>query len=257
MTTLKEAPAPWVNMKAEGYSFFSITRTSDVLPSSTYDPLERKTAFADPEVSGHFAGGLGTLMIVRYLESPCGPYDELVLFPGDYKVPVRNDGSQSLRITRIYVSTAASVFNGRRNWNIPKRLANFTFVSRTDGYQGYARVEVRLPGEQKPFFAVDLTPSWLSSVKVPLSSAYLPVNTMIVQPPLPQGDEPERIGTDKWQAITPYMRGKGSVVYASGGLGNGEWSDGIGMPPMNRFYSLGVQWHDFLLDFSESTDPAQ
>jgi hypothetical protein len=184
-------------------------------------------------------------------------YDELLLIPGEFHVPVAKErGATYARVTRIYVSTAASVFNGRRNWSIPKRLADFTFVPRTDGYPGYARVEVRLPGEQNPFFAVDLTPSWLSSVKVPLSTAYLPAKGM-VQPPLPRGDEPERMGTDKWQAVAPYMRGKGSVVYASGGLENGEWSDGINMPPMNHFYSMGVQWRDFLLDFYKATDPAQ
>ena len=48
-----------------------------------------------------------------------------MFIPGFFKTAVKDaDGKitndHSPRITRIYVSTEASIYNGRKNWNIPK-----------------------------------------------------------------------------------------------------------------------------------------
>lgn len=49
-------------------------------------------------------------MIVRYKETPVGPYDEVIWMPGYFEVP--GTGRKHARITRIYVSSLESVFNG-------------------------------------------------------------------------------------------------------------------------------------------------
>lgn len=54
-------------------------------------------------------------MIVRYEDSEVGPYDELILIPGRAMNP--HTGKADMRITNIFVSTDASVWNGRRNWS--------------------------------------------------------------------------------------------------------------------------------------------
>lgn len=77
-------------------------------------------------------GARGVLMLVRYASSPVGPYDELLW------AEVR-DSPVGLRptVTRIVVSTEASVVWGRRNWGIPKELAAFGWsVSGLDGGGG-------------------------------------------------------------------------------------------------------------------------
>lgn len=68
-----------------------------------------------------------------------GPYDEVIWIPGSYETPPL-EGTRMVRISRIYVSTVESVYNGgyspdicirvntdaiysgRRNWNIPKEV---------------------------------------------------------------------------------------------------------------------------------------
>lgn len=65
-------------------------------------------------------GARGVLMLVRYASSPVGPYDEL-LWAEVRGSPV----GLRPQVTRIVVSTEASVVWGRRNWGIPKELASF------------------------------------------------------------------------------------------------------------------------------------
>ena len=60
-------------------------------------------------------------MFVDYRDSPAGPYRELLYIPGRFT----DQGSNAWSVTRIWVSTWASVVNGRRNWGIPKDRADF------------------------------------------------------------------------------------------------------------------------------------
>ncbi|MFT2720651.1 hypothetical protein ACMT4L_11660 [Deinococcus sp. A31D244] len=90
-------------------------------------------------------GARGVLMLVRYASSPVGPYDEL-LWAEVRGSPV------GLRptVTRIVVSTEASVVWGRRNWGIPKELAAFQWsgaglVGGPDGWHGEGG-QVRVTG---------------------------------------------------------------------------------------------------------------
>ena len=118
---LKKAPAPW-KCAAEVYAVYfhsspTSKHTADVA-TVAYSPLERQSPFAAPN-TGRSAGGVGSIMIVRYPDSPVGPYDELVIIPGayTYRVP---DAAKSKwverknpRVTRTYVSQKHTLFNGR------------------------------------------------------------------------------------------------------------------------------------------------
>lgn len=60
------------------------------------------------------------VQIVRYTETPVGPYDELVFLPGDFDVPVLNGSGEggkkevkkNTRITGIWVSQKDTCWNG-------------------------------------------------------------------------------------------------------------------------------------------------
>jgi hypothetical protein len=71
-------------------------------------------------------GRPGLMLFVRYLDSNVGPYDELLWLDAWG----RSLGTRRRHtVSRIYVSTEASVFNGRVNWGIPKELATFSVTS--------------------------------------------------------------------------------------------------------------------------------
>lgn len=71
-------------------------------------------------------GGAALMLFVRYADSDVGPYDEL-LWLDAWGLLV--GGARRHTVSRIYVSTEASVFNGRVNWGLPKELASFSVTS--------------------------------------------------------------------------------------------------------------------------------
>jgi len=85
---------------------------------------------------------------------------------------------------------------GRKNWNIPKHLARFEFsapsTQKDHSPPASLTVKVYPPlspssagGEaEKPFFEAMLTP-WKYVPPFPLSTGWLPLSTLVVQPPLP------------------------------------------------------------------------
>jgi len=92
----------------------------DILPPGAYHPFEQLHPEALDKLRGgkqqfHSNGWMKAIMIVRYEDSDVGPYDELMLIPGRAVNP--HSGKADSRITTIYVSTDASVWNGRRNWS--------------------------------------------------------------------------------------------------------------------------------------------
>ncbi|KAH1299444.1 hypothetical protein KXV58_002622 [Aspergillus fumigatus] len=109
-----DAPSTWDN--ARGHIFMCFARPSSATepPPASYHDLEEKSEFANQS----FIGGLQVCVIVRYLESPIGEYDELLWIPGAFENPW--SGKQTYRATRAYVSTGVSLYNGRKNWNVPK-----------------------------------------------------------------------------------------------------------------------------------------
>ena len=107
------APAPW-DLQAETAYLVPMIDLSPDLPDKAWSPLERNSSFAS---SGTFVAGTGLLMIIRYKDSPVGPYDEFIILPGLWA----NDGINgvipqvNLRISRIYVSHKYTTWNGRRS----------------------------------------------------------------------------------------------------------------------------------------------
>lgn len=73
--------------------------------------------------------GIGMLMFADYWRSEAGPYRELLFMPGRFR-----SGDRLLwSITRILVSSTASVDGGRANWGIPKELGDFGLSQDPDG----------------------------------------------------------------------------------------------------------------------------
>ena len=72
-------------------------------------------------------GRVVQVLLVRYHESPVGPYDELLLL--DHPLISKRRLSS---IAKIYVSTETSVVHGQHFWGIPKQLAEFERVIKDD-----------------------------------------------------------------------------------------------------------------------------
>lgn len=72
-------------------------------------------------------GRVVQVILVRYHESPVGPYDELLLL--DHPLISKRRLSS---IAKIYVSTETSVVHGQHFWGIPKQLAQFEWVIKDD-----------------------------------------------------------------------------------------------------------------------------
>jgi hypothetical protein len=223
---VQRVAAPWT-LEAESYLLFLKLSS---LPDGLYDSLE--DAWADPGL-GEFKGGLGAIMIVRYTSTPVGPYDELMLIPGNFSVPQPANGpptvpKKALRIARIYVSQRTTTYNGRLNWNIPKHLARFEFsapvTARGATPPEKLTVKVFAPGTVEgdgtaPFFACTLSP-WRWIPAVPINMKYVPLNMVQVQPPIPEpaghkrAIEAEMNGGVK---IDPYdISAKNEVAVAAG-----------------------------------------
>jgi hypothetical protein len=112
---IEPSPAPWT-LHGTVYSTIFIP-LSRQLPVKAFAPLERQY---NESFSGEFLGGLGLIQIIRYTDSPVGPYDELLISPGFWKYPhTDKDGNVSerknIRITRIYVSQKYTAWNGRNS----------------------------------------------------------------------------------------------------------------------------------------------
>ncbi|EGY21333.1 uncharacterized protein VDAG_02857 [Verticillium dahliae VdLs.17] len=180
-------PPPWT-LKGTVYLFAFWTTRSQAAnpPSFAYSPLEASAGYATPEGSRHL-GGLSMIQLIRYTESPVGPYDELILSPGFHEYTVEEAGrrvkKRNARITRIYVSQRQTCWNGRKSqcspppraanrhrvyphlstkerlaatdWNIPKHLAAFDWQDHQDGS---TTIKV-YPHDTEPVSAAEASPS--------------------------------------------------------------------------------------------------
>ncbi|HYX39644.1 MAG TPA: hypothetical protein VE954_41630 [Oligoflexus sp.] len=111
-------PAPW-NLTGRGYVFVY----------NFSEEFVRKQGMILTHLQPHFKGGLGTVMLVDYTSSNCGPHHELLFIPGKFEYHGKNLHS----ISRIFVSSISSVINGQRNWGIPKDQAEFQVEQDKDG----------------------------------------------------------------------------------------------------------------------------
>lgn len=125
--TVPVHPPPWA---LEGYGYILFFRQ---------DPSFFQSQWVDP---GHPEGtlrlGISTVMLVNYHQSQAGPYQELLLIPALYQWGFKLHPT----ITKIFVSTQASIQNGRQNWGIPKEEAQFDFSTQ----RGRETVKVTVAG---------------------------------------------------------------------------------------------------------------
>jgi hypothetical protein len=161
-----QIPAPWTLNGTTAYLFWHTSRPA----------CEQFNECVESERTP-FRAGAGGLLLVRYADSPVGPYDELLLIPGSYQVA----NETFFRITQIYVSSMESVINGRRNWAVPKKLARFEW---TDNDQ---TVKIFLPEQSQPFCSIRLRRRLYC---FPASSSLVPARLRtLVQPPLDEHDK--------------------------------------------------------------------
>ncbi|KAK0734587.1 hypothetical protein B0T26DRAFT_635209 [Lasiosphaeria miniovina] len=232
---IKPAPAPW-HCKCTSYmiSFWTSGATAASLPAKAFSPLERASAFASPEQSGRAVGGLSMVQLVRYTDTPVGPYDELILAPGAFEYSASDDAAmpgnknkkrkktaKAMRITRIYVSQKETCWNGRTLWNLPKHLARFEWSTTSSGA---THVAVYPHDTSTPYNSREAAPSnepfFQCSIKTipfipsfPLSTRVLDklpgVSTVLVQPPLPGNADAahgELPGTKLWCRLGDYAQ---------------------------------------------------
>ncbi|CAF1400424.1 unnamed protein product [Rotaria magnacalcarata] len=147
---IKDAPAPWSLNGSKAYLFIHGSRPIQESFNENPDPIRSP-----------FCGGMGGMLLVRYTDSPVGPYDELLFIPGYYQFRDKN----YYRISQIYVSSIDSVVNGRRNWNVPKKLARFCWTDND------TCVKIFLPECDEPFCTIRVRPRLYC---IPVSSAIIP-----------------------------------------------------------------------------------
>lgn len=94
--------------------------SSQPLPSFAYSPLEAKSTVL---TSSKPCGGLGSVQVIRYSDSPVGPYDEMLVCPGNLEYEVVENGKKVMkkntRVSRIYVSQKVTCYNGRKSVSPP------------------------------------------------------------------------------------------------------------------------------------------
>jgi hypothetical protein len=128
---IKEAPPPWTGLRATVYiiPWWVTSSAAKNLPAIAYSPLESTSSFAAPGEGCRPVGGLGTIQILRYSDTPVGPYDELIIAPAEHEYLVeaweKNGERQgrkqkNQRITRTYVSQKDTCYNGRLSMHCPR-----------------------------------------------------------------------------------------------------------------------------------------
>jgi len=148
---MSEFPAPW-NLKGKGYIILFKFTKEDI----------KSDLFLSDFFKDNYVGGFASLMIVEYQESDAGPYNEILFIPGKFNF----NGKRKNTISKIYVSTMASVENGIKNWAIPKELADISFVKIDDKTE---QVHAKIKGEM--FFKAEFKKSILP---LPVHTSFLP-----------------------------------------------------------------------------------
>lgn len=152
------APPPW-----------KLTGEGVVLLYHFPEAFHRQYGFMEDYQQEGYKGGIGAVMLVEYKTADVGPYFELLYIPGFFKI----GGKFTFSISRIFVSTYDSVWNGRRNWGIPKEQADFTAIRRPNGERLY---EVEVNG--KLIFEAQVNP-W--SPRIPFSNKLVPFTRIVQQ----------------------------------------------------------------------------
>ncbi|KAM5345307.1 hypothetical protein ACJ41O_011169 [Fusarium nematophilum] len=281
---IPSVPPPWT-LRGDVWAFAFWTPGSqarDGLPPMAYSPLEGQSSYADAASSGRPVGGISMLQLLRYRDSPVGPYDEMILAPGSFEHEREGDDGRRVkrrntRITRIYVSHKHTCYNGRKNWNVPKHLAQFIWTNNPDGsttVQVHPHDTNPSPDSSKepsspspvPFFQATFKPiPYTPSFPFHMTwASYLGVDPTLVLPPLPSGDgsQDELPGTDRWCSIVPQQ---GSSRCKLGWFDVAQHRDEAGRltgefenfwPGWTRWY-IAVKMEDAVIKFGhpETWDP--
>ena len=87
-----DVPAPW-QCHGEAFCFFGYisSKTDEYPPPAAFGESERDSQFCDAKATGEYHGGLTSLLIIRYKETPVG-----VCSSSDFKV-----SSSSMHINPI------------------------------------------------------------------------------------------------------------------------------------------------------------
>lgn len=125
---VKVVPPPWT-LTGDVYciSFWTTAAAAAKgLPKHAYPPLEAASSFANDAGSRH-VGGLGMIQIIRYRDSPVGPYDEMFVVPGSFdwsrtRPDGRRERGRNPRMTCAYVSQRHTCYNGRKSESLPPLL---------------------------------------------------------------------------------------------------------------------------------------
>lgn len=157
MQTSYIAPAPWT---LNGNGIVILYR----FPST----FIQEYGFLDDFQQKGYKTGIGAVVLMDYKDSGVGPYRELLFLPGLFDV----NGKLAFSISKIYVSTYDSARSGKRNWGIPKELADFKVETEADGSRIW---KVRTDGTT--FFEAIVKPKGLT---FPLTSRLVPL-TQIIQ----------------------------------------------------------------------------
>jgi hypothetical protein len=270
---IRPVPAPWT-LHGTVYSTIFIPLSRE-LHVKAFSPLERGY---NESMSGEFLGGLGLIQIIRYKDSPVGPYDELLISPGFWKYDhTDKDGNveerKNIRITRIYVSQKYTAYNGRNNWNIPKHLARFDWTENSWGETTVKIYPYDTTGDEKesypaskPWFQAVFKPELLSGL--PFTSdlySILGANTTLAQPPLPSKDSKygELVGTKHWAATIPSQKSKRASLgffdfyQHDGDVEAGQKTNAVGDEYFPNFWpgllrlNAGMKLEDTTIGFSD------
>jgi len=152
---VKIAPAPW-NLTGDAY----------IMVYKFSKGFVQEYGFLADYQQDRFLGYVGTVMLVDYKTSGVGPYRELLFIPGMFTF----DWKKMFSISKIYVSSRESVYNGIENWGIPKEYADFDWQTNMDRTED---ISVKIDG--KEFFRTTIKKGFLS---FPLTSSILPLTVV-------------------------------------------------------------------------------
>jgi Acetoacetate decarboxylase (ADC) len=146
------APAPW-----------NLTGNAYIMVYKFSKKFVQENGFLADYQQDRFLGYVGTVMLVDYKTSGVGAYQELLFIPGMFTF----NWKKMFSITKIYVSSQDSVYNGIENWGIPKELADFDWQQNDDGSE-----DITVKFEGKQFFKTTIKKGFLS---FPITTSIFPL----------------------------------------------------------------------------------
>ncbi|KAL8747244.1 MAG: hypothetical protein Q9190_000863 [Brigantiaea leucoxantha] len=187
---VKIAPPPWKCRYTAYVGAFYLSTSSELPRDLAYDPIEASSSVVTDTLK--WKGGIAMIQLLRYNETPVGPYDEIAIMPGGFQLP---NGDTHSSVTRIYVSQRDTCYNGRKNWNIPKHLARFEYTGSFSkppfSVSIFPASSDDHPASTAPFFTASIAPLRFWTPSFPFSTNFakhVGISNVLLQPPLPEGE---------------------------------------------------------------------